>query len=206
MGDHNEVVFETEICERLAAHGWLYSTTDAGYDRERALFPTDLVAWLETTQPTAYEKALKAAGSTAKFLDVLTTALDKPLEHGGGTLNNLRNGVQFIGGGRLKVAQFRPETSLNATTNEQYAAMRVRVMRQVHFSTADQRSIDLVFFVNGLPVATVELKTDFTQSLDEAGMEHHPAQQLREHLVDQLHRHPKDHARLAEAVTHQVSN
>ena len=46
--------------------------------------------------------------------------------------------------------------------------MRVRVMRQVHFSTADQRSIDLVFFVNGLPVATVELKTDFTQSLDEA--------------------------------------
>jgi type I restriction enzyme R subunit len=46
--------------------------------------------------------------------------------------------------------------------------MRVRVMRQVHFSTADQRSIDLVFFVNGLPVATAELKTDFTQSLDEA--------------------------------------
>ncbi|WP_199747670.1 type I restriction endonuclease [Actinomadura sp. WAC 06369] len=38
----------------------------------------------------------------------------------------------------------------------------------MHFSTADQRSIDLVFFVNGLPVATVELKTDFTQSLNEA--------------------------------------
>jgi type I restriction enzyme, R subunit len=46
--------------------------------------------------------------------------------------------------------------------------MRVRVMRQVHFSTANRRSIDLVFFVNGLPVATVELKTHFTQSLDEA--------------------------------------
>ncbi|KLL09505.1 hypothetical protein FrCorBMG51_24460, partial [Protofrankia coriariae] len=42
------------------------------------------------------------------------------------------------------------------------------MMRQVRFSTADQRSLDLVFFVNGLPVATVELKTDFTQSLDEA--------------------------------------
>src|SRR5260370_13134357 len=66
------------------------------------------------------------------------------------------------------MAQFRPDTSLNGTTAEQYAAMGVRVMRQVHFSTADQRSIDLVFFVNGLPVATVELKTDFTQSLDEA--------------------------------------
>lgn len=168
MADHNEVVFESEICAHLESHGWLYSTNDVGYDRERALFPEDMVAWLEQTQQVAYEKALKAAGSQAKFLDVLTAALDKPLEHGGGTLNILRNGVQYIGGGRLKMAQFRPETSLNATTNEQYAAMRVRVMRQVHFSSADRRSIDLVFFVNGLPVATVELKTDFTQSLDEA--------------------------------------
>jgi type I restriction enzyme, R subunit len=168
MADHNEVVFESEICAYLESHGWLYSANDTGYDRERALFPEDLSAWMEATQQAAYTKALKAAGSQAKFLDVLTTALDKPLEHGGGTLNILRNGVQYIGGGRLKMAQFRPETSLNANTNEQYAAMRVRVMRQVHFCTADQRSIDLVFFVNGLPVATVELKTDFTQSLDEA--------------------------------------
>lgn len=168
MADHNELVFETEICEHLHAHGWLYSANDTGYDRERALFPGDLFAWLEETQKPRYEKALKAAGSQAKFLDVLVAALDKPLEHGGGTLNILRNGVQYIGGGRLKLAQFRPETTLNATTNTEYAAMRVRVMRQVHFSTADQRSIDLVFFVNGLPVATVELKTDFTQSLDEA--------------------------------------
>lgn len=66
------------------------------------------------------------------------------------------------------MAQFRPETSLNETTTAHYKAMRVRVVRQVHFSTADRRCIDLVLFVNGLPVATVELKTDFTQSLDEA--------------------------------------
>ncbi|MGW8812998.1 type I restriction endonuclease subunit R [Gordonia terrae] len=168
MADHNEVIFESEICQYLESHGWLYSANDAGYDPERALFPEDLFTWLQGTQPTAYEKALKAAGSPGKLLDVLTAALDKPLEHGGGTLNILRNGVQYIGGGRLKMAQFRPETSLNATTTAQYAAMRVRVMRQVHFSTADRRSIDLVFFVNGLPVATVELKTDFTQSLDDA--------------------------------------
>ncbi|UDY22453.1 type I restriction endonuclease subunit R [Nocardioides sp. Kera G14] len=168
MADHNEVVFETEICEYLEANGWLYSKNDKGYDRERALFPEDVVAWLEATQPAAYEKALKAAGSQGKFLDVLTAALDRPLEHGGGTLNVLRNGVQYVGGGRLKMAQFRPENTLNETTVAQYAAMRVRVIRQVHFSTADQRSIDLVLFVNGIPVATAELKTDFTQSLDEA--------------------------------------
>ncbi|UKL03111.1 MULTISPECIES: type I restriction endonuclease subunit R [unclassified Streptomyces] len=171
MADHNEPVFEKEICEYLRDYGWLYSKNDRDggtYDRERALFPADLFAWLEETQGPAYEKALKAAGSQEKFLDVLAAALDRPLEHGGGTLNILRNGVQYIGGGRLKLAQFRPETSLNETTAAHYGMMRVRVVRQVHFSTADQRTVDLVFFVNGLPVATVELKTDFSQSLDEA--------------------------------------
>jgi len=168
MADHNEVVFETEICAHLEAAGWRHSSDDDGYDRERALYPADLFGWLQETQPAAYEKALKAAGSEEKFLDVLTAALDKPLEHGGGTLNILRSGVQYIGGGRLKMAQFRPETALNEITIAEFAAMRLRVVRQVHFSTADQRSIDLVFFLNGIPVATVELKTDFTQSLDEA--------------------------------------
>src|ERR1700761_4482365 len=98
MADHNEVAFESEICEHLESHGWLYSANDTGYDRERALFPEDLCAWLEETQPTAYGKALTAAGTHAKFLDVLATALDRPLDHGGGTLNILRNGVQYLGG------------------------------------------------------------------------------------------------------------
>ena len=63
---------------------------------------------------------------------------------------------------------FKPESTLNEKRNADYAAVRVRVMRQVHFSTADQRSVDLVFFVNGLPVATAELKTDFTQTVADA--------------------------------------
>lgn len=56
MGDHHEVVFETEICGHLEAHGWLSSASDregSGYDRERALFPDDLRDWLEATQPVA---------------------------------------------------------------------------------------------------------------------------------------------------------
>ena len=49
---HKEVNFETEICEHLAAHGWLYAQGDAAsYDRARALFPPDVLAWVQTTQP-----------------------------------------------------------------------------------------------------------------------------------------------------------
>lgn len=170
MATHNEIEFEKEICEYLADRGWLYSKNDQGYDRQRALFPEDVFGWLQDTQPTAYAKAVKPTGDTAKqqaqLLDRIVAALDLPLDNGGGTLNVLRNGVRVIGAGLLSMATFKPETTLNAAENEKYAQMRVRVMRQVHFSTADQRSIDLVLFVNGLPVATIELKTDFTQSVD----------------------------------------
>ena len=59
MADYHEVVFESEICAHLEAHGWLHSANDTGYDRERALFPEDLFTWLEETQKQAYEKALR---------------------------------------------------------------------------------------------------------------------------------------------------
>lgn len=63
---------------------------------------------------------------------------------------------------------FKPESTLNAKRSADYAAVRVRVMRQVHFSSADNRSVDLVLFVNGLPVATIELKTELTQTVADA--------------------------------------
>jgi len=59
MADHNEIKFEQEIAEHLAAHGWLYSSNDDGYDRERALFPPDVFAWLADTQPDELAKVLK---------------------------------------------------------------------------------------------------------------------------------------------------
>ena len=44
MSLHNEIELEIEICEYLAANGWLYSPNDDGYDRARALFPEDVLA------------------------------------------------------------------------------------------------------------------------------------------------------------------
>ena len=54
-----ESEFEREICEHLQAHGWLYSPDDTGYDRQRALYPADLFAWLEETQPGQLAKKVK---------------------------------------------------------------------------------------------------------------------------------------------------
>ncbi|GAC58497.1 type I restriction enzyme R protein [Gordonia hirsuta DSM 44140 = NBRC 16056] len=171
MAQHHEVEFEREFAEYLAAHGWLYSPIDAGYDRERALFPEDVLGWLRDTQPEQVERVIKPGVNVGKqegqLLDRIVKVLDLPLANGGGTLNVLRKGFSHLSG-KFSMCQFRPETTLNVKRNTDYAAVRLRVMRQVHFSTADNRSVDLVFFVNGLPVATAELKTDFTQTVTDA--------------------------------------
>ncbi|OBJ33693.1 type I restriction endonuclease subunit R [Mycolicibacter heraklionensis] len=172
MAQHNEIEFERELAEYLADHDWLYSSNDAGYDRERALFPEDVFAWLVATQPEQLEKVVKPGSKDidkqqSQVLDRIVKVLDTPLDNGGGTLNVLRKGFSHLAA-KFPMCVFKPESTLNAKRNADYAAVRLRVMRQVHFSTSDQRSVDLVFFVNGLPVATVELKTDFTQTVFDA--------------------------------------
>ncbi|MCH9736509.1 MAG: hypothetical protein K0U78_18470 [Actinomycetia bacterium] len=58
MAVHNEIEFEKEIAEYLAARGWRYSPNDHGYDRERALFGEDVLGWLGDTQPEQLAKVL----------------------------------------------------------------------------------------------------------------------------------------------------
>lgn len=181
MADYNEIKFEQEIAEHLAAHGWLYSPNDEGYDRERALFPEDIFGWLADTQPDELAKVLKRDTPTerAQLLDRLVKVLETPLESGGGTLNVLRKGFSHISA-RFDLCQFKPESTLNPATAERYEKVRVRVMRQVHYSTVTNHSLDLVLFVNGLPVATLELKTDFTQSVTDAINQYKTARPIKD--------------------------
>jgi type I restriction enzyme, R subunit len=183
LADFHEIAFETELCEYLAKHGWLYSVNDDGYDRERTLFPKDVIGWLEDTQPDELARVVKPGPHEAKqrdqLLDRLVKVLDSPLANGGGTINVLRGGFQTAPA-RFTMSEPKPESTKNPATVKRHQQVRLRVMRQLHFSTADTRSIDLVFFVNGIPVATAELKTDYTQSVAEA---------IRQYKKDRL---PKD--------------
>ncbi|MGY1829006.1 type I restriction endonuclease subunit R [Geodermatophilus sp. SYSU D01180] len=167
-----EEVFETQIAEYLAAHGWEYSATDDGYDVERALWPEDVHWWLSETQPNEYGKVVRVgtpaeSADRSALLDSLVTQLNTPMASGGGTLNVLRRKFSHTRGAtaHLRMCQFKPATTLNREVTDQYRKVRLRVVRQVHFSPkrGDARSIDMVFFVNGLPVATCELKSFFKQ-------------------------------------------
>lgn len=167
MSPYKEINFEKEICDHLAVHGWLYTEGDvAHYDKARALFPDDVTAWVQSTQPKAWEILCKKHGAQAS--ELLLTRLRASLDMRG-TLEVLRHGFEMMGLRQpIQLAQFKPAQTLNPDILAKYAANRLRVVRQVRYSLHNENSIDLVLFLNGLPVATAELKTDFTQSIEDA--------------------------------------
>ena len=167
MGLHHEIQFENDICAHLSVHGWLYAEGDAaGYDRARALYPADIVAWVQTSQPKAWEALSKTHGGAAE--SVLLDRLRKHMDDRG-TLNALRHGIEMQGLRQpLPLAQFKPALAMNEDIVARYEANRLRVVRQVKYSLHNENCIDLVLFLNGIPIATVELKSDFTQCVEDA--------------------------------------
>ena len=105
------------------------------------------------------------AAAEATLLDRVRKQLDER-----GTLDVLRHGIEMIGlrQPHRSSPSSSPRSAMNPEIVARYAANRLRVVRQVRYSSANENCIDLVLFLNGIPVATAELKTDFTQSVDDA--------------------------------------
>ena len=161
---HQEKHFEAYVVSRLESQGWKVGDT-LKYDTERALYPDDLIAWLEATQPEKWAKLQKDNGERTR--DVLMDRLSKALETHG-TVQVLRQGFSIAGCGHIDLSEAAPEDKRNADVLKRYAANILRVVPQLQYHPSRKLAIDLVLFINGLPVATVELKTDFTQSAEAA--------------------------------------
>ncbi|KGC43935.1 type I restriction endonuclease subunit R [Burkholderia pseudomallei] len=160
---HHECELERHIVEQLEASGWKVGNPLA-YDKVRALYPGDVVTWLKSSQDGAWKKleSLNGANTERMVLDRLVKVLEAK---DGGSVVVLRDGFQLAGAGTLKMSEGLPEDGRNETVALRYVRNILRVVPQVRYSLDNENAIDLVFFVNGLPVATVELKTDFTQSV-----------------------------------------
>ncbi|MDY7576537.1 type I restriction endonuclease subunit R [Actimicrobium sp. CCI2.3] len=162
--EHQEKHFESYVLSKLEAQGWKVGKT-LKYDTERALYPDDLVAWLETTQPEKWDKLSKDNGERTR--EVLMDRLAKALEKNG-AVQVLRQGFSIAGCGHIDLSEAAPEDKRNADIQKRYAANILRVVPQLQYHPSRKLAIDLVLFINGIPVATIELKTDFTQSADAA--------------------------------------
>ena len=177
---HQEIHLEAEICSHLATHGWPHDEGAAGaFDTASGLYPPDLWARLQASQPDSWQRLHKTHG--AQLPQVLADRVRKSLNERG-TLEVLRRGVEMLGLKEpLQLAQFEPALGLNPAIQARYEANRLRVLRQVHHSpNAPKDALELVLCLNGVPVATAELKSNFTQSVHDAvdqyrrDRHHHP--------------------------------
>jgi type I restriction enzyme R subunit len=153
MKTTSEAAFETAIESVLLGDG--YTRVGAkDFDRERAIFPAEVLAFIQATQTRVWEKleALHAEQTGERVLESLCKWLDTH-----GMLATLRHGFKCFGK-TLRVAFFRPAHGLNPELEARYQANRLGLTRQLHFSPRSEKSLDVVLSVNGIPVVTLELK------------------------------------------------
>ena len=181
-----ESAHESVICNALAERGWTYEEgkNDAGWDKHLALYPADVLRWLSTQYPDEYAKAVPSEAGEAtrevaerKLLEHIAGRLEsktkKDPQSGrtvGGLLGTLREGFKYSQVAARSASfgpmvAFPPANPLLTQVAERANDNILRVIQQVHFDPKTNETIDLVLTVNGIPVVTMELKTDHTQSV-----------------------------------------
>ena len=160
----SEAAFETVIESHLLANGYT-RIAEVGFDQARAIFPETVLGFIRETQPKEWAKLEALHG--AKTGEQIITDLCKWMD-ANGSLATLRHGFKCYGR-TLRVAFFKAAHGLNPELETRYAANRVGITRQLHFSERDRKSLDVTVSLNGIPVLTVELKNALTgQTVDDA--------------------------------------
>jgi type I restriction enzyme R subunit len=155
MKKYTEIRFEEAIELSLIDKGGYTKGNAASYDPKLALFGEDVIEFITSTQPAAWEHIFEYNGKAAK--DALLNALSSELNNKG-SLFVLRNGFRFFGR-TFRIAFFKPNTTLNPAAQEDYDKNILKAYRQVHYSEDHPNlSLDMVLALNGVPVATLELK------------------------------------------------
>ena len=154
--------FEGDIERYLTTHGY-DALAPQTFDRALGLVPSEVLAFIQDTQPMAYAdlQAQHGAGTDRRLLLNLAKSLERH-----GLLAVLREGLGDVSlRQKLRLVYFQPASGMNDEHGQLYTKNRFRVLRQVRYATAkkdEDRSVDLVLTLNGLPVLTAELKNALT--------------------------------------------
>ena len=153
----NERAFESAVESMLLRGGWSQADL-ANWDVERALFPAHAIAFIRETQPDEWTRMAALHRDNLELL--LVEQLARELDHKG-SLHVLRHGFRFYGR-RFRLAFFAPAHSLNPDTLARFERNELTVTRQVPCHPGSGDTLDLIFALNGIPVATCELKNPMT--------------------------------------------
>ena len=179
-----ESVFQNDILDQMQSHGWLLGESNK-YNKELALYPEDVIAFAKSTQPEQWDKLAQHFPDTERNPNATADALLKSLEQelkNEGTLWVLRNKLNNRGA-KFDLCSFKPDHDLNPTATARYQQNILRVVPELVYSpNGYDGRLDLTLFVNGIPVATCELKSEFKQSIDNAKVQY---------MKDRLPKDPK---------------
>lgn len=176
---HSEAAFETVIESHLLTHS--YARITPPFDTERAIFPNEILHFIQATQPKEWAKleALHGTNTGQQVLNDLCKWMDTY-----GSLQTLRHGFKCYGR-TLRVAYFKAAHGLNVELEEQYQANRLGLMRQLHYSSRHSNSLDMTITLNGIPVATLELKNPLTgQTVEHAKKQYQTDRDPREVIFE----------------------
>ena len=161
----SENTFETAIIQSLLENGGYTEGTASDYSTELGMFKNEILQFLKETQSKQWKKLSAIHGKDVENRVIQRLYKEMDLR---GSLDVIRNGFVDYGV-RFKMAFFKPESGLNPDTIALYEQNKLKVIRQVYYSRKNKNSVDLVLSLNGLPVATLELKNRFTgQNTDDA--------------------------------------
>ena len=152
-----EKAFEAYIQETMSARGW-NSGSNQSWDKNKALFPDQVIAFIKDTQTELWVQMEKLHGQ--ELGDKLIEALVKERDLKG-TMYIIRHGFKFYGK-TFKLAYFKPAHGLVKETLELFAKNQLHVTRQVSCHPGDSSTVDMVLSLNGIPLATMELKNPAT--------------------------------------------
>lgn len=156
--DTREKRFEQDIEASLLTHGGYQKGNPAAFDRERALDTGTFLAFIRASQPKQWERYTGVYGADSERQLIERFCREVRLV---GLLKVLRQGFTDRGI-KFRPVFWKPETSMNALSQAQYAANILHCTRQLHYSPANENSVDIVLFLNGIPVVSMELKCQFT--------------------------------------------
>lgn len=157
-GIHTEQTFEAAIEESLLQQGGYIKGFSDDFDAELGLFPNYITGFLKSSQVKEWDKisSIHKTDIEKKVLQRLLKELDLR-----GTLDVIRNGFTDYGV-KFKMGYLKPESTLNASAELQYQSNQLSVTRQLFYERKGNNSLDMVLSLNGLPIATIELKNQFT--------------------------------------------
>lgn len=157
--------FEEDIERSLLTAGGYLKGDPARFDRERGMDTETFLSFLRSSQPKAWARYVKLCGGEAEAeraaVARFSAVVHEAALHGEGLLHVLRHGYMDRGV-PFRAVFWEPESSLNEESRALYEKNILHCTRQVHYSPANENSIDIVLFLNGIPVVTMELKCQFT--------------------------------------------